>query len=112
MFLSHWHLGESWSSHIETKTDHKLVTHGVYGYLRHPMYLAFLLSAVAHWLLSANWLSGGSYAMVILGVAGRIPTEEAMMKEEFGSAYKEYCAQTPSLIPLILPRGFQSSKFD
>lgn len=102
-FLSHWHLGDSWSTMIETKHDQQLITRGVYSFARHPMYLAFLLSAMATTILSGNWLYSLSYWSIILAAVARIPTEEAMMKDQFGAVYESYCRQTPLLFPRFFP---------
>src|SRR6058998_2578263 len=43
---SHADLGTNWSITLEVREKHQLVTHGVYRWVRHPMYLAlFVYSA-------------------------------------------------------------------
>ena len=76
--------------HIQQEAGHKLADSGVYGYVRHPMYLGFLLftSGTTLWL--------GSYAAAMFAVVGlvsssiyRIGVEEATLSEEL-YGYKEY----------------------
>ena len=45
LWRSHYDLGRSWSVTTEIKNRHKLVTKGVFRYIRHPMYSAHFLWA-------------------------------------------------------------------
>src|SRR5205085_9200521 len=65
---SHADLGTNWSITLEVRAKHQLVTHGVYRWVRHPMYLALLLYSLGQALVLPNWLAGSSYgvAMVLL----------------------------------------------
>jgi len=97
---SHADLGRNWSPGLEVREDHTLITNGVYARVRHPMYAAIWLSALAQPLLIHNWIAG---ALVIPAFAAmwviRVPNEEAMMRVRFGAAYDTYCAQTGRLWP-------------
>lgn len=99
---SHADLGENWSVSLEIREGHELVTHGVYRFVRHPMYAAIWLWSFAQGMLLANWLAG------CLGVPAfatmyclRVSREERLMCESFGEAYREYSRQTGRLIPRI-----------
>lgn len=39
-WLSHQSLAEYWSVMLELKEHHRLMTHGIFRRIRHPMYLA------------------------------------------------------------------------
>lgn len=98
----HQELGRSWSVTLELRDEHALVTHGLYGYVRHPMYTAFWLWALAQALLLPNWIAGLS-GLVGFGVLffGRVGHEERMMLDAFGDAYRAYAARTKRIIPGI-----------
>ncbi len=100
--LTHKALGKMWSISLQLKQDHKLITTGVYRWLRHPMYTAFWLMAVAQALLLPNWVAGLSG---LLGFGTlfflRIGPEEAMMEQAFGDEYRAYKARTKRIIPLV-----------
>jgi protein-S-isoprenylcysteine O-methyltransferase Ste14 len=85
---------------LQVRERHTLVTTGIYGRLRHPMYSAFLLSALAQALLLPNWIAG---AAGVLGFATmffcRVWREEQMMLEAFGDEYRRYMARTSRIIP-------------
>ena len=51
-------LGGNWSPKIEIGAGQKLVTRGVYRYVRHPIYAGIWLWAVAHPFLLQNWIAG------------------------------------------------------
>jgi protein-S-isoprenylcysteine O-methyltransferase Ste14 len=100
--LTHKQLGRNWSVTLEMRTDHKLVTDGIYAYVRHPMYTSFLLSAVAQALLLPNIIAG-PVGLIAFGVLffTRIDREEAMMTETFGESYRDYMRRTARIVPGI-----------
>lgn len=100
--LTHKALGAMWSVSLELKQEHRLVTSGVYRHLRHPMYTAFWLMALAQALLLSNWMAG------LAGLVGfgtlyvlRVGEEERMMEEAFGEEYRLYSARTKRIIPFV-----------
>ena len=98
--LTHRALGRNWSVSLDVRQGHKLVTEGVYGQVRHPMYTAFWLWAVAQALLLPNWVAGLS-GLVGFGTLYffRVDREERLMVDTFGDAYRAYMARTGRLIP-------------
>ena len=58
LWRSHADLGSNWSPTLELHAEQALVQHGVYSRIRHPMYAAFWLWAVAQVLLLSNWIAG------------------------------------------------------
>ena len=100
LWRSHADLGRNWSATLQILGQHSLITTGVYRYIRHPMYTAHLLWAIAQGLLLSNWLAG--WAFLVLSVPlyiVRIPKEEQMMLDHFGEEYRAYQSQTGRLIP-------------
>jgi protein-S-isoprenylcysteine O-methyltransferase Ste14 len=99
---THRDLGRAWSVTLEIRREHRLVTHGIYARLRHPMYAAFWLWALSQALLLPNWIAGMS-GLVGFGTLffGRVGQEERMMLETFGEEYRAYMARTKRIIPGI-----------
>ena len=99
---SHSDLGTYWSVTLELRENHRLITQGVYRYVRHPMYAALFLYAIGQALVVPNWVVGPSY-FVAFGFlfAFRIRAEERMMLETFGDEYAAYVARTKLLVPGI-----------
>jgi protein-S-isoprenylcysteine O-methyltransferase Ste14 len=101
-WASHRQLGRNWSITLEIRDEHRLVTEGLYRYVRHPMYSSFWLWALAQALLIPNWVAG---LAGLVGVAGlyfsRVGKEERMMLDRFGQEYQTYCAATGRVIPKL-----------
>ena len=99
-FRSHADLGTNWSVTLELRQEHRLITHGVYRTIRHPMYTALLLYSVAHALVIPNWVAGFSNLTAFTLLLGlRVRAEEKMMVEQFGDEYAAYSARTKRLVP-------------
>ena len=99
---THKDLGRNWSVTLEVRDQHTLVTSGVYSRVRHPMYSAFWLWALAQALLLPNWIAGpagliGFGTLFLL----RVGREEALMIETFGDDYRRYMARTARILPGI-----------
>lgn len=101
--LTHRALGRNWSISLDVRENHELVTEGIYRRVRHPMYSAFWLWAIAQALLLPNWIAGLS-GLVGFGILffGRVAREERMMLQTFGDNYREYMARTGRVFPRVL----------
>jgi protein-S-isoprenylcysteine O-methyltransferase Ste14 len=100
LWRSHYLLRDNWSEELRTKKDQKLVTTGIYSRIRHPMYLAHLVWAVAHLLLLHNWIAGPSMLLALIPFyLIRVRKEEAMMLKHFGKEYEEYTEKTGRIFP-------------
>jgi len=81
----------------EDTSPPRLVTAGLYCYVRHPLYAAGLviiwLIPILTWNLLALYLSLTAYIFIGANF------EERKLRLEFGEAYSEYCHHTPMLIP-------------
>jgi protein-S-isoprenylcysteine O-methyltransferase Ste14 len=97
---THKDLGKNWSVTLEIKDKHKLITGGVYRYVRHPMYSAFFLWALAQLILIPNWIAGPA-GFIGFGIlfAFRVGREEGMMLDTFGDEYRAYSARTARIVP-------------
>jgi len=100
LWRSHADLGRNWSAILQIKQEHTLVTNGIYRHIRHPMYAAHLLWAIAQGLLLENWLAGWAFLVVFVPLyLVRAPKEEKMMLEQFGQEYRQYITRTGGIIP-------------
>ena len=102
LWRSHADLGRNWSQSLELRKGHELIDHGVYKYIRHPMYAAIWLYCIAQILLLHNVIAGWS-ALVSFGLLYflRVPREENMMLDQFGEEYQAYMRKTGRVIPPI-----------
>lgn len=81
---------------------HRLVTEGIYRYLRHPTYSGILLSFVGLSLSFSNFVSLIVIVVPITAVfLHRIRIEERVLLDNFGAEYRSYCDSTKRLIPFV-----------
>src|SRR6266849_7297768 len=101
-YRSHADLGTNWSITLEVRDEHRLITQGVYRWVRHPMYSALVLYSVGLALVIPNWVAGlSNLTMFAVLLALRIGPEERMMAQQFGNEYAAYTARTKRLIPCV-----------
>jgi protein-S-isoprenylcysteine O-methyltransferase Ste14 len=86
------------------KAQNHLVTSGIYGYIRHPQYLGFLLIASG---MNIQWITLPTLflwpALVVLYY--RLAKEEdEKMEEKFGEEYRQYKDKVPMFMPRIKAR--------
>lgn len=100
--MTHRALGRNWSVSLQLRKNHQLITTGIYRCIRHPMYTAFWLWAIAQACLLPNWFAGFA-GLVGFGFLffGRVGREERMMLQTFGDDYREYMSRTYRIIPLV-----------
>jgi protein-S-isoprenylcysteine O-methyltransferase Ste14 len=97
---AHTDLKSNWSPTLEIFKNHTLVTNGIYGYIRHPMYASQWLWVIAQILLLQNWLAGPIDLILFLPLyILRVKAEEKMMLETYGEQYREYAQKTGAVIP-------------
>lgn len=100
LWRSHFDLGSNFSPELKIKEKHTLITNGIFRYIRHPMYAAHFLWAIAQALLLQNWIAGWAFLVAFFPVyLQRCPKEEKMVLEQFGDGYREYMSRTGRLIP-------------
>ena len=97
---AHKDLKSNWSPTLEIFADHTLITNGIYGYIRHPMYASQWLWVLAQILLLPNWLAGPPNLIFFVAFyILRVRAEEQMMLDKFGEAYRKYMQKTGRVLP-------------
>jgi protein-S-isoprenylcysteine O-methyltransferase Ste14 len=100
LYVSHRDLKGHWTAFAGIRENHKLITTGIYKHVRHPMYAAHLIWAIAQILILHNWIAGYSFIVTMLPFYFyRSRKEEQMLIEEFGDDYRSYKARTGALFP-------------
>ncbi|MFQ3596896.1 MAG: isoprenylcysteine carboxylmethyltransferase family protein [Chloroherpetonaceae bacterium] len=94
-------LGKFWDK-LVIKEDHRLITEGIYAYIRHPIYTSYILLFMGYVVLFHAPISAMLFAAVLsVWYGSRISLEEAMLIEKFGDAYREYRTHTKRLFPFL-----------
>jgi protein-S-isoprenylcysteine O-methyltransferase Ste14 len=96
-------LGRYYLPQLKIQPGHRLVSIGLYRYVRHPMYAAHLLLDIGLTLALSSIL--GTLLMGVGMLAGfvyRIRVEEALLGAQFGDEWWEYVARTSyRMIPFV-----------
>ncbi len=81
----------------------RLITTGIYGKIRHPRYLSYIL-ILEGWFLFSGYIVFPVIALALLVI---IPLEEHELIKRFGQAYLKYRQQVPALAPQLWSRKKQ-----
>lgn len=106
--LAMFHAGSSFNHIVQVtrRSDHILVTSGVFAYARHPSYVGWYLWAVGCQVVLANPVCLIVFTVVVWKFfAERIYFEEWELLRFFGQDYLKYQRQVPVGIPFI--RGYE-----
>jgi protein-S-isoprenylcysteine O-methyltransferase Ste14 len=94
-------LGRRFSGLVAIQPEHRLVSSGLYGIIRHPSYLGLFVLSLG-WGLAFRSGVGVILAVLTLPVLlARIDAEERLLSETFGAEYDAYRARTWRLIPYV-----------
>ncbi len=100
--LSYKSLKNSYAQEVVIMKDHKLITGGIYKFIRHPQYLSQLLSDLGAGLALL------SYIVVPVVVLIEIPLfimravlEDKLLQKHFGEEYSAYKKRSGFIIPFV-----------
>lgn len=91
----------NYSGMLRIREGHQLITHGIYKYVRHPVYTGTLLRALAIPIFTTSLLG---FLFALTGIPlfiYRIGAEEKMLIKEFSDGYLEYAKATWKLFPYV-----------
>ena len=91
-------LGKNLTPLPRPKPDGALVTSGVYGVVRHPIYCGVILAAFGWALLRGRWLGLLTVGTLWLFFDAKASREEAWLAERFPD-YPAYCQRVAKLVP-------------
>lgn len=95
-----WQMGNSWRIGVDTSERTGLVTSGVFGHVRNPIFSAMVVTAVGFTLMVGNVVA--IVALVALLVALEVQVrfvEEPYLRSVHGSDYERYAAQAGRFLP-------------
>jgi len=80
----------------------QLVTTGIFGYIRHPLYSSLLLLAGGVFFKHPSWVSS-ALALAAVGLLVATATvEERENLRDFGAPYRDYMQRTRMFIPFVM----------
>jgi len=92
-------LGRRFSGLVAIQPGHTLVTTGIYGVIRNPSYLGFVVNALGWVLVFRSWVGVLLTVLMLPPLIARIRAEEALLRSNFGDEYEQYCARTWRMVP-------------
>ena len=101
VLVAHITLRRSYSSTLVIREDHQLITHGIYRYTRHPIYLGTIMVAIGLPVYASSLYGLLAMSALIPVFLIRIRIEERLLTDEFGDAYRTYKEATSKLIPFV-----------
>jgi len=81
------------------KHEQRLVTGGIRGYMRHPIYAGHFCELIG-WAVGTGLIA--VYAMTLFAVitgVWMLRAEDRELEQRFGQAYRQYRARVPALLP-------------
>lgn len=91
---------QGWRELYRAKQEDRLVTDGLYSFVRHPQYTGLFIGlfgeGVVHW---PTLFSVGLFPFIVLAYTLLARREERKVIEQFGEEYLEYKRQVPAFLP-------------
>lgn len=92
-------LGSGITPTSATRREHRLVTTGIYRYIRHPLYTFGSALFVSFGLMADNWFIALLGILAFMLMAARTSKEEANLIAQFGDEYRTYMKRTGKFLP-------------
>lgn len=87
---------------LRIEKDHRVITTGIFRYIRHPIYAGGLLGVVGFYLsFRTILLLTVVSTLYFIVIRHRLLFEERLLVREFGEEYKNYMKSTKRLIPFL-----------
>ncbi len=100
-FFANKEIGENWSASIEKDSSQKLITSGIYSYVRHPLYFSGIIIFMGTIIYFQSWWSSTVLLPCFLLINWRLKYEEDNLILLFGNEYREYMRKTKKIIPFL-----------
>ncbi len=94
-------LGRRFSGLVAIQPEHRLVTDGLYGAIRHPSYLGLFVLTLGWGLAFRSGVGVVIAVLMLIVVLARIKAEERLLSATFGAEYDAYRARTWRLVPCV-----------
>ena len=94
-------LADNWSSDVELKKDHKLITKGIYKYVRHPIYTGITFMGLGAIIVDQSIIVTIFFIGMVAFLIFKMKKEETLLLKHFPKEYPAYMKKTKTLIPFI-----------
>lgn len=94
-------LSYSWHTLWKAQREHKLATTGLYSYVRHPQYAAFIMIMFGFLLQWPTLVTLVMFPILTYMYIRLALKEEKIAQNEFGDEYTNWAVKTPRFIPKL-----------
>lgn len=91
-------LGQNRTSSLMPLPNSTLIQHGVYGFVRHPLYTSLIFASVGWALLWRSWLGLAAAGALTLLLYGKAIREERLLRERYPE-YRLYERRVKRFLP-------------
>jgi protein-S-isoprenylcysteine O-methyltransferase Ste14 len=98
--LAFSHLGRNLTPFPKPLADGALVTHGIYAFVRHPIYVSLICGSLAYSIYLGSWLAGIGCVVLAIWFDQKAAREEAFLRAKFAD-YALYSNRVAKFIPRI-----------
>jgi len=105
LVLTHRALGIHWSTTLQFKEGHSLITTGPYSLIRHPMYTSLSIIFIGLAIVASFWPLWILILLMTIFFFRIVKREEDMMIDEFGDEYVSYIERTGRYFPKLRRRN-------
>jgi protein-S-isoprenylcysteine O-methyltransferase Ste14 len=98
-------LGRLFSIQVTVQANHRLVTDGLFKYIRNPRYLGIILNNLGISLVFRSWSALILVFFLFAVLIWRIHDEEELLRMEFGESWEEYKKRTWRLRSFLCENG-------
>ena len=89
----------------EIREEPSVIGKGVFGIVRHPIYLGAILFYFGLLVITFSIIATGIWVLIIAFYYFNSKHEEKLLLDKFGKDYEEYKKEVPMLIPRMRRRG-------
>jgi protein-S-isoprenylcysteine O-methyltransferase Ste14 len=98
-------MGKSWRMAVTPDQRTDLVTTGLYGYIRHPIYALSILLMLCTLVVAPTLPVGVMAALHVALMLAKARNEERFLVGIHGATYARYCRRTGRFFPRLRPGG-------
>lgn len=93
-------MGDAWRIGVDPGELTALVTGGVFGWARNPIFTGMIATQVGVVLMVPSWLTGLSLLLLVVGIEIQVRSvEEPYLRRTHGRQYREYSARVGRFVP-------------
>lgn len=98
-FVLLYRMGNPSDGHLERTT--RLITTGLYGYIRHPLYLSLILGGFGAMAKDPGWVQILLAILNLIALFLTAKVEEGEMIRKFGDEYRDYMKKSRMFFPFV-----------